>query len=453
MLEQNIGNEEIKSRKYLEKIILDYMQMKEFIEDPLIIHKGDGIRYVDVDGKKYIDGLSGVYVVNAGHNNKRIIKAIKKSIENFVFSPPMLGTNPEAIKLANLLSEIAPGNLNHAKLLSGGSEAVETAIKMAKQYHKLIGNNRKYKIISFYDSYHGATMGAMSATGKIHMRKFYEPLMPGFLQVNPPYCYRCFLELDKNTCNKACLKLIETIIEKEDPQSIAAFIMEPIRGPIVGIFPDEYIKSIREICKQHEIILIFDEIITGFGRTGELFAANTYGTIPDIMVCGKGMSSGYAPVAAAICDKKIYDAFYGESGKEFVHGHTYGCHQFSAAAGIASISEILERNLAGNAKKMESYVKEKLKKLDNNFNIIGDIRGRGLWIAAEIVKDKKTKESFSQDISIGVKLRKACIKNGLLIRTDPNWFAIAPPLIVEKNDIDEIFEILEKSIDEVLNSL
>lgn len=448
-----MADKKLKKKKYLEKIMLDYYQMKDFIEAPLIINKGDGIRYLDVDGKKYIDGLSGVYVVNAGHNNPRIISALKKSIDEFVFSPPMLGTNPDAIKLAFLLSEIAPGGLSHIKLLSGGSEAVETAIKMAKQYHKLKGRNRKYKIVSYYDSYHGATMGAMSATGKMPLRKYFEPLMPGFIQVAPPSCYRCYLGLKKEKCNLACFKAINHTIEKEDPQSIAALIMEPIRGPLVGTFPIEYFKAIKEMCSKYKILLIFDEIITGFGRTGEMFASNTYNVIPDIMVCGKGMSSGYAPIAATICSKKIYEAFFGDSEKLFVHGHTYGCHQFAATAAIASISEIVEKNLAENAKNIEPYIIKKMKQLDDKFDVIGDIRGRGLWIAADLVKDKKTKESFSDNISIGVKLRKACIKNGLLLRTDPNWFAVAPPLISNKDDIDEIFEILDQSMGEVLDKI
>jgi adenosylmethionine-8-amino-7-oxononanoate aminotransferase len=399
--------------------------------------------------------LSGIYVVNVGHQNSKIIEAMKKQLDSFVFSPALHGVNPQAIRLASLVSRIAPGNLRRVKLLTGGSEVTEAAMKMAKQYHKIIGNQRKYKILSFYDSYHGATMGAMSATGKSSYKKYYQPLMEGFIHVHSHNCYRCPFDQEYPDCNILCARVIERTIEKEDPESIAGMIIEPIIN-IHGIVtpPPEYLPMIRELCSRHKIVLIYDEIITGFGRTGEIFAANTFDAIPDIICCGKGMSSGYAPLAAFLVSEEINDAFWGDSSEiEFAHGHTYGCHELAATAGIAAIGELLDRDLPGNARRMEGYVKEKLKILDNRFGIIGDIRGKGLMIGAEIVRNKVTKERFPTEISIGKRISKACLKNGLLLRAEAHWFSIAPPLIATKNDMDEIFVILEKSIEQVLKDL
>jgi adenosylmethionine-8-amino-7-oxononanoate aminotransferase len=446
---------ELSSEEHLKRLILDYVQMKDFVRDPLVVTEGDGVRFKDVNGKWYWDGLSGIYVVNVGHQNKRVIEAMKAQLDTFVFSPPLHGVNPQAIRLASLLSQIAPGTLKSVKLLSGGSEATEAAMKMARQYHQLKGNHRKYKIFSFYNSYHGATVGAMAATGKFSYKKYYQPLLEGFVHVHSHDCYRCPFDRQYPNCDILCAQVIERTIEKEDPGSIAGMIIEPIIN-IQGIVtpPKEYLPEIRAICSRHDIVLIFDEIITGFGRTGEFFAANTFNVVPDIICCGKGMSSGYAPLAGCIVDEGIAAAFWGdEPGIEFAHGHTYGCHELAAAAGIAATRELLERDLPGNARRLEAYVKEKLKSLDTRFGIIGDIRGKGLMVGAELVRDKATKQRFPDEIGVGKQISKTCLKNGLLLRAEAHWFSIAPPLVATEKDIDEIFAILEKSMDETLRCL
>ncbi len=443
------------SENYLKNIILDYRQMKHWVKDPFIVIEADGVRFKDINGKWYLDGLSGVYSVNVGHQNKRVIEAMKTQLDSFVFSPPMHGTNIQAIRLANLLSEIAPGNLKRIKLLSGGSEANEAAMKMARQYHRLTGNPGKYKIVSFYDSYQGATMGALAATGGRWWKKYCQPLAEGFIHVHSHNCYRCPFDHEYPNCGLVCAKVVEQTIEKENPDTIAAMIIEPIIQ-IQGCMtpPKEYLPMIRGICSRHNIILIYDEIITGFGRTGELFGAITFDAIPDIIVCGKGMSSGYAPLAACLIDEKIMDAFWSDSEEIFFeHGHTYGCHQLAATAGIAATRELLERDLPGNAKRLEGYVKDKLERLDDKFGIFGDIRGKGLMVAAELVRNKTTKESFPAEIKIGKTIAETSLKNGLLHRAEPHWFSIAPPLIATKEEIAEIFVKLEKSIEEVLKTI
>ena len=237
-----VSPDEISSEKALRNIILDYRQMKHWIADPLIIEEGEGIRIKDIYGKWYIDGISGVYTVNAGHNNRRILEAMKAQLDHYVFAPPMHGANPLYIRLANMLSEITPENLVRVKLLSGGSEATEAAIKMAKQYHKITGSYRKYKVISLYNSYHGATMGAMAATGRIHYRKYFEPLMEGFLHIHPHYCYRCPYDQEYPACKILCAKMLEKLIE------MAAFIIEPIIHIGGGLTPPkEFLPMVREI--------------------------------------------------------------------------------------------------------------------------------------------------------------------------------------------------------------
>jgi adenosylmethionine-8-amino-7-oxononanoate aminotransferase len=242
-------------------------------------------------------------------------------------------------------------------------------------------------------------------------------------------------------------------MQKEDPDTIAAMIIEPviqIQGAMTP--PKEYLPKIKEICNRHNVILIFDEIITGFGRTGKLFGAITFETVPDIIVCGKGMSGGYAPLSACLISDKIASPFWADSEDVFhIHGHTYGCHMLSAVAGIAAIQEIIEKKLSNNAKKLESIVKDGFIKLDQKYGIFGDIRGKGLIIAGEIVKNKKTKENYPIEMKIGKRIAEASLKNGLIQRAEPHWIAVAPPLVATESDIEEIFNILDKSIEEVLS--
>lgn len=448
--EQSVGHltsEELKSEELLRHIVLDFRQMKQFIQHPLVMTSADGIRYKDIDGKEYIDGLSGVYVVNVGHNNRKIIEAMKVQMDNFVFAPPLHGTNSAAICLAKLLSEVSPGDLNTIKLLSGGSEVTEGAMKMARQYHAQAGHPRKYKVISLYTSYHGATMGALAATGSKRRKSVFEPLAEGFIHIHPHYCYRCPFGKEYPDCGITCAKIVEEIIDMEDPETIASMILEPIinTGGILTP-PPEYLPLLRKITQKHNILLIFDEIITGFGRTGRMFGSETFGVTPDIICCGKGMSSGYAPLAAMLISDEVYQAFWGEpfENVEFSEGHTYGCHQIAAAAGIAAIEELLRRKLPESAQKVGGYLAQRLKELDEELGIFGEVRGKGLMVGVELVKDKKTKTKF--DNALGKKVGEEAMERGLILRTEADWFSVAPPLITTREDIDEILMILRESL-------
>src|SRR5947209_7212525 len=328
-------------------------QMAEWTKQPLVMARADGVHYWDVEGKRYLDALSGIYVVSVGHNNRRVIDAIHRQLDTLAFSPVMHGTNPVAVQLATLLAELAPGDLSAVKFQCGGSEVVESAIKLARQYHKLTGNPGKYKVIGRYQSWHGATMGGLSAAGLKSRKTVNEPLAPGFLHVFPPTCYRCPFGKTYPTCGITCATLVNDVIEMEDPSTVAAVIVEPI-GHTGGIIdpPPEYLPILREVCDRHNVLLIFDEIITGIGRTGSMFAAETFGVVPDVLCVGKGLGGGYAPLSALICRRPIAEAFWGPSHENpgFVEGHTFEGNPISCAAGLAVLREIMEHDLCGNAR-------------------------------------------------------------------------------------------------------
>lgn len=435
--------------------ILVRAQMSEFAQDPFIMSRAKGVHYWDIHGKKYLDGISGIYVVSVGHSNRRVMDAIRKQMEVLHFSPTMHGSNPLALELANRLVAVAPGDLDAVKFLSGGSEATEAAITMARQYHRLSGNPTKYKIISRYQSWHGSTMGSLSASGLTSRRSMREPLAPGFIHVFPPTCYRCPFGMEYRDCGILCAKLVGDVIENEGPDTVAAVIVEPI-GHTGGIIEptEEYLPLLREICDRHQVLLIFDEIITGMGRTGQMFAADTFGVVPDLLCVGKGLSGGYAPLSALLCRRHIADTFWGDPATNpgFVAGHTFEGNPISCVAGLATLSEILERDLCGNARSVGAHLRRGLEGLRRH-GIIGDIRGRGLFLGMEFVRNPETKEPFSDRISIGKRIGKRALEHGLLTRFDPNWIALGPPLILTAEEADQIVEILDRSIGEVLEEL
>ncbi len=426
-------------------------QMAEWSKAPLVMARADGVSYWDVNEKHYLDALSGIYVASVGHNNRRVIEAIRAQLDQLTFSPAMHGTNPLAVQLANLLAELTPGDLNVVKFQCGGAEVTEAAIKLARQYHRLTGSPGKNKIISRYQSWHGSTLGALSASGLKARKTVNEPMAPGFLHVFPPTCYRCPFGKEYPSCDLTCANIIDQVIEMEDPDTVAAILVEPI-GHTGGVIdpPEEYLPILREICDRHNILLIFEEIITGFGRTGHLFAAETFGVVPDVLCVAKGMSGGYAPLSAMICKRSIADAFWGpiESNPGFVEGHTFEGNPISCAAGIAVIREILERDLCANARTQGARLRAGFERLAKKYGIIGDIRGKGLFQAIEFVRDPATKAPMPD--AFGVRVGRKALANGLLCRFDPHWIAFGPPLVVSAEDIDQMLNLLDRSIGEVL---
>src|SRR5262245_50787521 len=431
-------------------------QMAEWSKQPLVMAKADGVYYWDVEGKRYLDALSGIYVASVGHNNRRIIDAVRKQLDTLTFSPPMHGTNPVAIQLANLLADVAPGDLSAVKFQCGGAEVTEAAIKLARQYHKLTGSPGKYKIIARYQSWHGSTLGSLSASGLKSRKTVNEPLAPGFLHVFPPTCYRCPFGKSYPYCGITCASLVNDVIDMEDPATVAAIMVEPI-GHTGGIIdpPAEYLPLLREYCDRHNVLLIFDEIITGIGRTGQMFAAQTFGVTPDVLCIGKGLAGGYAPLSAMICRRRIADAFWGPLAQNpgFVEGHTFEGNPISCAAGIAVLQEILERDLCFNARKQGERLRKGFERLAQKHGVIGDIRGKGLIQGIEFVRNPAPKERFPAEVAFGVQVGRRALENGLLCRFDPHWIAFGPPLVSTAEQIDEMVAILDRSMGEVVSSL
>jgi len=427
-------------------------QMQEWSKSPFVMARAEGARYWDVHGKEYLDALSGIYVSSVGHGNRRVIDALRAQLERIDFSPPMHGTNPAAIRLANRLAAIAPGDLAAVKLATSGSEATEGAIKLARQYHRLRGAAGKYKVISRYQSWHGSTLGALSASGLKSRKTVNEPLAEGFVHVFPPTCYRCPFGKRYPDCELTCARIIEDVIRMEDPGSVAALIVEPI-GHTGGIIdpPPEYLPLLREICDRHNVLLIFDEIITGIGRTGEWFAAQTFGVTPDILCLGKGLTGGYAPLSAILCRRPIADAFWGPVDRNpgLVEGHTFEGHPPACAAALAVLDEIEERKLLENARAQGQRLRAGLEDLARRVGVIGDVRGKGLFHGVEFVRDRETRAPFADNAAFGVQVGRRALAKGVLFRFDPHWVAFGPPLIVTAAEIDRILEVLEECIREV----
>jgi adenosylmethionine-8-amino-7-oxononanoate aminotransferase len=377
---------------------------------------------------------------------------MKAQIERLTFAPPLHGTNTPAVKLAAKIAEITPGDLDTVKLLSSGSEATEAAMKLAHQYHLQTGHGTKFKVISRYYGYHGATLGALSATGTTRRKWMFEPLANGFVKVQTPHCYRCPYNLSYPQCGVLCATIVRDVIKMEGPETVSCFIVEPI-GNTGGIItpPPEYFPILRQICDELNVLLIFDEVLTGFGRTGQMFAAQTFGVTPDILCMGKGISSGYAPLSAIAYSDRVASAFWGpvEAGIEFSHGHTYGGNPLSAATALEVINVMLDEDLPGRAREMGAYLRHRLEQLAR-FGIVGEVRGKGLLLGVELVKNPATREAWPEKTRIGLQIGQECIARGLIIRFDPDWIALAPPLIVSRDDIDQMMAILEASIVAVL---
>jgi len=426
----------------LRHTFVDFMQMEEFLRDPLIIERAEGVYYWDIHGKRYFDAIGGIFVASLGHRHPRLVEAMKRQLEKLTFAPPLHGISGVALEFIDRLGEVTPGTLNWVKPFSGGSEAVEAALKFTRQYFKQTGHPGKYKVISRYRGYHGGTMGALAATGTGARKSKFEPHMPGFLKVFPPDHYRADFP-DWDDCCRFSARAFEDVIIAEDPRTVAAVIVEPISNTGGVITPtDEYFHTLREACDRHRVLLIFDEVITGFGRTGSMFAAQTFGVTPDIICCGKGLSSGMIPMGAVAAREEMGEAFLGAPADEvqFMHGHTFAGNPLACAVGLAVIDEIVEKKLDQRAARIGGYLREKLEGL-RKLGVVREVRGKGLFLGVELCRPDG--RPFPE---LGTALKKTAIANGIILRVDPNWFAVAPALIVTESEIDEMVDLVERSL-------
>lgn len=431
-------------------LFLDFMQMQEFAKAPMVFVEARGIQLKTADGRTFLDGLSGVFTTSVGHGNDRVTEAITRQLQHIAFAPPLHGTNLPALELTESLLRHGPEGVGAVKLLSGGSEATEAAMKLARQYHRQTGHPNRYKIIGRYGGYHGATMGALSAGGGRERKSVFEPLGVGFLHVHPPYCYQCPFDQSYPNCGRTCAELIQRTIEAEDPETVAAVIVEPISISSAGFVvpPPDYLQRLRAICDQLGVVLIYDEIITGFGRLGTMFASEYYHAAPDITCCGKGISGGYAPLAAILIRDRIAAAFYGDDSDnvQFHHGHTYGGNPVACTAGLAVLNELIAGDVLSNVRRRGAQLRTRLAEMAERHAMIGDVRGVGLLQGVELVRDRNSRGRFPPAVRPGKVIERAARERGLLLRCGGDFAAFAPPLTISEGEIDQMAEILDESI-------
>jgi adenosylmethionine-8-amino-7-oxononanoate aminotransferase len=438
------------------RTMVDFAQMKAFAEDPLVLTSGVGIRVTDVEGRTFIDGLSGTFCAALGHGNARLADAGGAQLHRLAMAAPTMATNDRALELIDVLLGLLPDRYSVIKLFSGGSEATENAMKIARQYHKQTGNATKYKILSHYRAYHGGTGNAVAAGGWPTWRAPYEPVAGGFVHLHTPDPYRPPFDVAPDAVAETYLRLVEETIEMEGPSTIAALITEPIlMSAGVVVPPEGYLPGLRELCDRHGILLIFDEIITAFGRVGRMFASELFETWPDIMCLGKGMSGGYAPLSAVVMTPEVAAAFWGDPRDlvQFHSGHTYGANPVACAIGIAAIAEIVERRLDENAVRQGDRLIAGLRRAQDRHPAIGDVRGRGLLVGLELVRDRTTRERFPADLEMGVRIRAEARRRGLLLRAGHWMVVLAPPLTISAAEVDEVIAILDESFDASLTDI
>ena len=413
---------------------------------PTLIARGDGPYVYNERGDRFINGFSGLWNVALGHGRKELIEAATSQMEELAFASCFRQVHPVAIELAAKLVEVSGGRYEHVYLGTNGSEAVETALKMTRQYFRQSRSARdrgRSKFISLRGSYHGVSFGALSTSGLESDTEKFGPLAPGFSQIDPPYCYRC--PYGKNgypECGLPWADALDKAILSEGAEEVAAFILEPVMGAHGVISPpDEYFKRVAQTCRRHGLLFIVDEVTTGFGRTGELFASQNWNPPPDIMCLGKAISSGYLPLSATLATDDIYRRFDG-NGNQFEHGSTASGHPVCAAVGLATIDIIQSERLPENASKVGDYLIAGIRSTLGDQAHVGDIRGRGLMIGIELAADKLGKAPLSDRKAFGYVLQASSL--GLLMYCRGSFLGLFPPLTIDRTIADDVIRILGK---------
>jgi len=416
---------------------------------PSVITRGEGAYVYNDRGIRYINGFSSLWNVAIGHGREELIEAAAKQMRKLAYASCVRQVHPKAIELAARLVELTSGKYARVYLGTNGSEAVETALKMARQYFKQSPakqDRNRYKIISLKNSFHGVSYGAISTSGLESDETKFGPLLPGFVQIEPPYCYRCpYGEKSYPQCGLECARALEKKIADEGAETIAAFIIEPVMGACGIVYPpDEYFHLVGTTCKRYGLLFIVDEVTTGFGRTGKLFASDGWDPVPDILCLGKGISSGYLPLSATLATETIYQRFAGR-GNQFEHGSTASGHPVCSAVGLANIDIIIKEDLVRNSERIGSYLKAGLEELIDRHSIIGNVRGKGLMIGIELVKNRQNKKHLSDNKIFTIVLDAATL--GLILYFHHNVLCLFPPLIIDQAIADDIIEIIDQALD------
>lgn len=433
--------------------------IKPFLDqDYPIADYGKGIYLYDKNGKEYIDGSSGAVTASIGHGVLEIAEVMKKQAEKVSFVYRSQFTSEPAEKLADALKEWAPGDVNWSFFVNSGSEATETALKVAIQYWQEKGKPTKIKVLSRWMSYHGITLGALSMSGHRGRRERFTPLLEDFPSVNPPYCYRCPFHQTYPDCQLMCAQELETAINRVGANQIAAFIAEPVIGAAGGavVPPAGYYEKIREICDRHEILFIADEVMCGVGRTGKAFAIDHWNVVPDMIALGKGLTGGYAPLAATMISDKVMEPILAGS-KLIMSGHTYSGNPQSTAVGLAVLDYIDKHQLVKRSEQMGDILLRKLQAVQKKYPIIGDVRGLGLMVGVEFVSNIFNKLPFASEVNVSKMIINKSMEKGLIIYpasagiegNTGDAIIIAPPLIIQKDQLEKIVHIFEEVVNEL----
>lgn len=410
---------------------------------PIPMARAEGVYFWDADGRRYMDFSSQVMNINVGHGHPKIIAAIKEQADRLLYAAPSFATEVRG-KLGQALAEIAPGDLSKSFFTLGGAEANENAIKLARMV------TGRFKIITRYRSYHGATYGAVTASGDPR-RLANEPGIPGIVRVFDPYCYRCVFGQNRETCRRECVSHIEQVIQFEGPENIAAILMEGVTGTN-GVFvpPDDYWPRLRQICDRYGILLISDEVMSGFGRTGAWFAVDKWGVVPDMITAAKGITSGALPLGAVLVSKRITDYL---EDRVFYGGLTGNSHPMCCAAALATLDVYREEGLLENAQRLEPVVAQALSDLQKRHPCVGEVRGLGLFWIIELVRDRTTREPLapwrasSSEMGAMARIKAHLREHGLYTDIRWNWIFVAPPLSITEDQLTEGLAIIDRALE------
>lgn len=425
---------------------------------PDIVARGEGCWIWDVDGHKLLDGVGGLWASNLGHSATAVRDAIVAQLDELPFYNTFRGTShPRAIELsARLVKMMSPDGVASVMFSSGGSDAVETALKLARQYHKLRGEKDRFKFISLRQGYHGVHFGGMSVNGNTNFRRAYEPLLPGCFHIDTPWLYRNPYTNDPLELGEICAELLEREIVFQGPDTVAAFIAEPVQGAGgVIVPPANYWPLVRKICDKYGVLLIADEVVTGFGRTGHLFGTRLWGVTADLWCLAKGISSGYVPLGATAISGKVAQVFNDDkTGQAAVgHGYTYSAHPVAAAAALATLEQIEALDVPGNAGRVGAVMQERLRKLEKTCGFVGNVRGVGLMLGIEMVDDKATRAPMPRSSDIPARVAKEAYRRGLMVRISGPNLILSPPLVISLDEVNHLCDVLEASFAAVEASL
>jgi adenosylmethionine-8-amino-7-oxononanoate aminotransferase len=425
------------------------------VDGVTVIERGEGCYVWDSRGKRYLDGLAGLFTVQVGHGRSELAEAASKQASELAYFPIWTYAHPAAVELAARLAQLAPGNLNRVFLTTGGSEAVESAWKLARQYFKAIGQPERKKVISRDLAYHGTTMGALSITGLAAIRAPFEPLVPGTFHVANTNRYRCRFCASQAACTLACADDIDVAIEREGPETVAAVYLEPVQNSGGCFTPDPaYFARVREICDRHGVLLVSDEVICAFGRLGAMFGSERLGYQPDMITMAKGLTSGYSPLGGVMVGDHIAEPFL-EPGESFLHGITFGGHPVGCAVALANLDVFESEDLVGRVRTYEPEFRAALESL-TDLPIVGEVRGMGYFYGIELVRDRDTRETFDDDESErllrGV-LTPKLMELGLICRADDRGdpvIQLSPPLVAGPEQFDEITSAVRTALVEAM---